>query len=211
ENATEGPPPSSDPSLRSRPVSRSQSPIRGSARVRPSGEMARPTTGLLTSGILSGASGPPVATSHLLIRPSDPPEKRVRPSGAKASDSTPPECAWSTSRSARACATSQNLTDRSSLPDASIRPPSRNAVHHTWLEWPLSVARASPPSTSHSLIVLALPDARYRPSGENETIFLRVWAFLWPLSSISRGSCGLVRSHIRAPDSVPAARYRPSG
>ena len=36
------------------------------------------------------------------------------------------------------------------------------------MEWPLSVARTSPVSTSHSLTVFELPAVRYRPSGEKE-------------------------------------------
>src|SRR5262249_47491367 len=141
--------------------------------------------------------------------PSDAPEMRVWPSGVKASDSTLSGCAVSTSRSLSASATSQNLTVRSSLPDASIRPPSRNVVQNTPLEWPLSTARDSPLSTSHSLTVLERPAARYRPLGENES--QRPVTFPLPMSSISGGSFGLVRSNIRAPDHVLTARYRPSG
>ena len=164
----------------------------------------------LTSGTPSWASCRPVATSHLLIRPSDPPETRVWPSGVKASDSTLPECAVRTSRSARACATSQSLTVRSSLPDASIRPPSRNARPQHLVR----VALQRRPGLA--ALDLPQPDRvraarREIPAVGGEGDASRLAAFLWPLSSISRGSCGLVRSHSRAPDQVPAARYRPSG
>ena len=64
---------------------------------------------------------------------------------------------------------SQSLTVRSMLPDASVRPPSRNATDHTRFEWPFSVAHASPVSTIHSLTVFEFDAARYRPSGEKDT------------------------------------------
>src|SRR3954451_5227076 len=130
---------------------------------------ATPRTECSLSTGSSGGRSRPEPTFHNLIDPSVHPEARVLLSGVKASEKTPPLCPVRTSRSAPVREMSQRLTVRSPLPDASIRPPSRNATVDTRFAWPFSVVHASPVATSHSLTVLEFDAARYRPSGEKDT------------------------------------------
>src|SRR4029077_11895332 len=72
----------------------------------------------------------------------------------------------------------------------------------------LSVARASPFSTSHTLTVFELPAASCRPSAEKAT--MKHKEYVRPWSSTSRVFLGPLRSHNCAPLWPPTARYRPS-
>ena len=129
--------------------------------MRPSGEMAMPRIpGGASAGASSGWCSRPVSTSHdVTVLPDT--DARARPSAEKASPAFQrPAFPVRISGSPPAWVRSQSLTVRSRLADASVRPPSRNAMSPTMVECPFSVAQASPVSTFHSLIVLVLDTAR---------------------------------------------------